>query len=106
MNDALAGRVLTTSDFRVPQLATSDLSGRDVVEVVSRGKHLLTRIDGGLTLHTHFRMDGTWHVYLSGAAWTGGPAWQGRGVLENAPWQAGGYWLPLLRPGPPPGGHP
>jgi endonuclease VIII len=59
---ALAGRVLTRSDFRVPRYATTDLSGRTVRETVSRGKHLLTRVDGGLTVHTHLRMDGSWRI--------------------------------------------
>ncbi|NHC13611.1 Fpg/Nei family DNA glycosylase [Motilibacter deserti] len=102
MHDALAGRVLTRTDFRVPQLATADLSGRTVTEVVSRGKHLLTRIDDGQTLHTHFRMDGSWHLYRPGERWRGGPAWQARVVLENAEWQAVGYRMPvveLLAPG-------
>ena len=96
LHDALAGRVLTRSDFRVPQLATTDLTGREVVEVVSRGKHLLTRIAGELTLHTHFRMDGSWHLYRPGARWNGGPAHQVRVVLENADWQAVGYRLPVV----------
>ena len=56
MHDALAGRSLTRTDFRVPQHATADLTGRTVVEVVARGKHMLTRIEGGITLHTHFKM--------------------------------------------------
>jgi endonuclease-8 len=96
MHEALAGRVLTTTDFRVPSLATTDLSGRSVLEVVPRGKHLLTRLEGGLTLHTHFRMDGSWHLYRPGDRWTGGPAWQVRAVLENADWQAVGYRLPVV----------
>src|SRR4051812_3062491 len=102
MNDALAGRVLTRTDFRVPQLAAADLRGRTVTQVVARGKHLLTRLDDGSTLHTHFRMDGTWHLYRPGERWRGGPAWQARVVLENAEWQAVGYRLPvveLLGPG-------
>jgi endonuclease-8 len=97
MDDALAGRVLVRTDFRVPQLATADLSGQTVLEVASRGKHLLTRTDAGLTLHTHFKMDGTWHLYRPGARWSGGPAWQVRAVLENADWQAVGYRLPLVQ---------
>jgi endonuclease-8 len=96
LHDALAQRVLTRSDFRVPQLATADLAGQTVVEVASRGKHLLTRTDAGLTLHTHFRMDGTWHLYRPGARWSGGPAWQVRAVLENDDWQAVGYRLPVV----------
>ncbi|MDX6202871.1 MAG: endonuclease [Frankiales bacterium] len=96
MHAALAGRVLTTSDFRVPQLATTDLTGRSVLEVVSRGKHLLTRIDGGLTLHTHFRMDGSWRLFPAGRPWSGGPDWQVRVVLANDDWQAVGYRLPVV----------
>ena len=96
LHDALAGRVLTRTDFRVPQLATADLTGRTVTEVVSRGKHLLTRVDDDLTLHTHFRMDGTWHLYRPGDRWRGGPDWQVRLLLENADWQAVGYRLPVV----------
>ena len=96
LHDALAGRVLTRSDFRVPQLATTDLAGRTVTEVVSRGKHLLTRVDDDLTLHTHFLMDGAWHLYRPGERWRGGPAWQVRLVLENEDWQAVGYRMPVV----------
>ena len=63
LDDALAGDVLQRSDLRVPALATADLAGRRVLEVRPRGKHLLTRVEGGLTLHTHLRMDGMWHLY-------------------------------------------
>ncbi|MDP9399196.1 MAG: hypothetical protein M3P96_15840 [Actinomycetota bacterium] len=96
MHDALAGRTLTRSDFRVPQLATVDLAGRAVLEVVSRGKHLLTRVEGGATLHTHFRMEGSWHLYRPGARWQGGPDWQIRAILANADWTAVGYRLPVV----------
>ena len=96
LHEALAGDVLVRSDFRVPSLATVDLGGRTVVEVVPRGKHLLTRLSGGLTLHTHFRMDGSWHLYRPGDRWTGGPEWQVRAVLETASWQAVGYRLPVV----------
>lgn len=96
LHAALAGQVLTRSDFRVPQLATTDLAGRTVAEVVARGKHLLTRIDDDLTLHTHFRMDGSWHLYRPGDRWRGGPGWAVRLVLETARWQAIGYRLPVV----------
>lgn len=62
LHRGLAGAVLAGSDLRVPALATSDLSGRRTVEVVPRGKHLLHRVEGGLTLHSHLRMDGSWRV--------------------------------------------
>ena len=96
LHGAMAGEVLQRSDFRVPSLAETDLSGRRVLEVAPRGKHLLWRLDGGLTLHTHFRMDGSWHLYRPGDRWTGGPDWQVRAVLETAPWTAVGYRLPVL----------
>jgi endonuclease VIII len=96
LHEALAGRVLTRSDFRVPQLATVDLAGRRVTEVVSRGKHLLVRLDDELSLHTHFRMDGTWHLYRHGDRRRGGPDWQVRVLLENDAWQAVGYRLPVV----------
>lgn len=96
LHEALAGEVLTRSDFRVPQLATVDLSGQTVLAVVPRGKHMLTRLSSGLSLHTHFRMDGSWHLYRPGDRWQGGPAWQVRVVLENRSWQAVGYRLPVV----------
>jgi endonuclease-8 len=96
LDDALSGRVLTGSDFRVPRYATVDLAGRTVRDVVSRGKHLLTRIGDDLTLHTHFRMDGSWHLYRHGDPWRGGAGHQIRVVLENAEWQAVGYRLPVV----------
>ena len=93
---ALASDVLTRTDFRVPSLATTDLSGRAVVEVVPRGKHLLMRIEGGLTLHSHLRMDGAWHLHRPGARWTGGPEHEIRVVLSTSAWDAIGYRLPVL----------
>ncbi|RVU16096.1 Fpg/Nei family DNA glycosylase [Streptomyces antnestii] len=96
LHTALAGQVLTRSDLRVPRFATADLTGRAVLDVTPRGKHLLTRIEGGLTLHSHLRMDGSWKVYAPGERWTGGPGHQIRAVLGNATRTAVGYRLPVL----------
>ena len=52
----------------MPRYATADLTGRTVLDVIPRGKHLLTRVEGGLTLHSHLRMDGSWKVYENGRA--------------------------------------
>jgi endonuclease VIII len=92
MHDTLAGRVLTRFDLRVPRHATADLAGRSVVEVLPRGKHMLTRLDGAVTLHTHFKLDGAWHLGRPGTRWRG-PAHQVRAVLANAEWEAVGYRL-------------
>jgi endonuclease-8 len=94
LDEALAGRVLTRSDFRVPRAATADLTGRVVRDVVSRGKHLLTRVDGNVTVHTHLRMEGSWRIRPARA-----PVPRDhrvRLVLANAEWQAVGYSLGLV----------
>ncbi|MEU9910556.1 DNA-formamidopyrimidine glycosylase family protein [Streptomyces sp. NPDC051001] len=96
LHTALAGKVLTRSDLRVPKYATADLTGRTVLDVTPRGKHLLTRIEGGLTLHSHLKMDGSWKVYATEQRWTGGPAHQIRAILGTADRTAVGYRLPVL----------
>ena len=96
LHAALAGRRLTRADLRVPRYATADLTGRTVHEVVSRGKHLLTRLDDDLTLHTHLRMDGSWRLFRPGQRWSGGPAHTVRVVLGNADWTAVGFRLPVV----------
>ncbi|MFE6522561.1 DNA-formamidopyrimidine glycosylase family protein [Streptomyces sp. NPDC057794] len=96
LHDALAGHVLIRSDLRVPRFATADLTGRAVLDVTPRGKHLLTRIEGGLTLHSHLRMDGSWKVYANGQRWSGGPGHQIRAILGTTDRTAVGYRLPVL----------
>jgi endonuclease-8 len=93
MNTALAGSTLRRGEFRIPQLATVDLTGATVREVVPRGKHLLIRLDDGRTLRTHFRMDGSWHIYRPGARWHGGPAYDIRTILTTDEWECVGYRL-------------
>ncbi|MFN2539661.1 MAG: Fpg/Nei family DNA glycosylase [Mycobacteriales bacterium] len=96
LHDALAGKQLVGSDFRVPQLATVDLAGETVLEVASRGKHLLMRLSSERTLHTHFRMEGSWHLYSPGSRWSGGPEHEVRVVLAVADRVAVGYRLPVI----------
>jgi endonuclease VIII len=96
--DRLDGQVLTATDFRVPQHATADLSGGTVVETVSRGKHLLTRIDRGeesWTLHTHLKMEGSWKMLRPGQRWPR-PAHTARVVLETARDLAVGFSLGIV----------
>ena len=97
LHAALAGRRLETAELRWPSLATADLSGRDVLEVISAGKHILTRIDGDLTLHSHLRMEGSWHVHAAGEAWRTRRADHAvRAILANAEWTAIGHRLGML----------
>ncbi len=62
LTEALGGLPLVRADLRWPTVAGADLLGRTVLETASHGKHLLTRLDDGRTLHTHLRMDGTWQI--------------------------------------------
>jgi endonuclease-8 len=92
LHAALAGRRLLATDFRVPRFATADLRGQSVREVVARGKHLLLRTDTGVTLHSHLKMEGAWHLYRPRERWRG-PDWQVRVVLRTEPWTAVGFRL-------------
>ena len=94
---ALAGTTLTGSDFRVPRLATADLTGWTVAESTCRGKHLLLRLRDPdarpYTLHSHLRMDGAWRAYGPAQRWTGRPAHTIRVVLRAPAAVAVGYHL-------------
>jgi endonuclease VIII len=94
LDEALTGRVLERSDFRVPRFATTDLAGRAVTGTVSRGKHLLTRVDGGITIHTHLRMDGSWRIRPAGGHVPRDH--RIRLVLANRERQALGYQLGIV----------
>lgn len=91
LNAALAGQVVTTSDFRVPAYATVDLSGEIVHSVASRGKHLLMRI-GNRVVHSHLKMEGEWRVHRPGERWRR-PAFQARVVIETSGVVAVGFDL-------------
>jgi endonuclease-8 len=94
LDKALTGQVLTKSDFRVPSLATSDISGATVTGTVARGKHLLTRFDNGLTLRTHLKMEGIWYTHPVGSRWRR-PAHTARVVLRTATTEAVGFQVTL-----------
>lgn len=61
LRDALVGQTLTECDVRVPRVATVDLTGHVVDEVLSRGKHLFLRV-GSTSIHAHLKMEGSWRV--------------------------------------------
>ncbi|MHB8240989.1 MAG: Fpg/Nei family DNA glycosylase [Solirubrobacteraceae bacterium] len=69
----LAGHV--PDEIRTPQPRHSldrwpqALAGKEVRSVDAHGKHLFVRFDGGLTLHSHLRMTGSWGVYREGERW-------------------------------------
>jgi endonuclease-8 len=67
-----------------------------VEEVTARGKNLLIRFDDGRVLHTHLRMQGSWHVYRPGERFQR-PEHQARVVLEVADALAVCFSAPTVR---------
>jgi endonuclease-8 len=96
LHAALAGQVLTRSDFRVPRYATVSLTGQIVTEAVARGKHLLIRTDRGITVHTHLKMEGYWRIQPADIGRPFGRSHQLRLVLGNPQWVAAGYLLGIM----------
>ncbi|HEX5407482.1 MAG TPA: DNA-formamidopyrimidine glycosylase family protein [Pseudonocardiaceae bacterium] len=92
MDEALAGALLTKGELRHPRLVETTLTGRTVLGVRSVGKHLFTRFDDGVSLHTHFKMDGAWHLYRPADRWRG-RSHDVRAVLVTERWTAVGFRL-------------
>ncbi len=88
---ALGGRIVERFDTHLAPLAVVDqrapVAGRLVERVEARGKHLLMHLSGDLTLRTHMRMQGSWHIYKPGERWRG-PARDAHIVITTAAWVA------------------
>jgi endonuclease VIII len=73
LHRALAGHVVTRFESVFPAVTRvaedQPVVGGTVTSVASRGKHLLMSFSNGLVLHTHMRMNGSWHLYPAGARW-------------------------------------
>ncbi|MFN2464860.1 MAG: DNA-formamidopyrimidine glycosylase family protein [Candidatus Dormibacteria bacterium] len=78
---ALRPRLVGKAVLRAEPAAIRRLGGRQVTGVDATGKHLMMRFEGGLSLHSHMRMNGAWHVYAPGQRWRR-PAHTARAVLE------------------------
>lgn len=79
LRPALRGKELTRVELpRVPR--PHPRTGTPITGVEARGKHLLVHTGDGLTLHTHLRMTGSWHLYRPGERWRK-PARSARVVL-------------------------
>ena len=78
---ALVGREIVSVETPQPRHGQDAwprrLAGREVERVDAHGKHLFVRFSGGLTLHSHLRMNGSWGVYPTGQRWALSPrrAW-------------------------------
>ena len=63
LNKVFAGRHLARAELRWGRLIDSDLVGMTTIAVVPRGKHILHRLESGLTIHSHLKMEGSWRIY-------------------------------------------
>jgi endonuclease-8 len=68
--------------------------GRTVERVESKGKWLLMRFSGDLTLLTHMLMSGSWHIYRPGERWQRGRQHM-RIVIETARFVAVAFNVPV-----------
>jgi endonuclease VIII len=94
----LGGRIVTRFESVYPALTRIDddrpIAGRTVEGVTSRGKHILMTFSGDLVLHTHMRMNGSWHGYPPGAAWRL-PARDMRVLVATKEFVAVGFNVPV-----------
>jgi len=98
LHRALAGRVVTRFDSVLPKLLrvhdTAPITSRMIDSVTAAGKHVLMRFSGGLTLRTHMRMNGSWHVYRPGERWRR-PRRDMRIVVATDDYEAVGFNIPV-----------
>ena len=100
LRSVLHGTALERVDARGAHLvaarAAQQLRGATVTGVEARGKHLLVHVDRGLTVHSHLRMDGVWHLYQRGERWRKARrrAWL---VLGSGQWDAVNFDGPILQ---------
>lgn len=95
LRPALAGHVLTR--FEAPRLVGDrPVAGERIDGVEARGKNLLVHFSGGLSLRTHMRMTGSWHLHRTGERWRK-PAHLVRALLEaDSGWQAVCFQAPVV----------
>ena len=100
LDAALAGQVLVRGELRWPDLGGVDLAGVGVVGHGTYGKHLLTRLGDGRTLHTHLRMEGRWRLVrtweLTAGAGRADRSPQVRAVLAAERWTCLGIDLGMM----------
>jgi endonuclease-8 len=98
LHRALAGKVVTRFESAYPAVTRvaddHPIVGRTIESVAARGKHLLMSFSGDLVLHTHMRMNGSWHLYPAGARWQRSPR-DMRVLVATADAVAVGFNVPI-----------
>lgn len=70
--------------------------GERIEAVEARGKHLLVHFSGGLTLRTHMKMTGSWHLYRVGERWRKGAHLVRALVEADSGWVAVCFQAPVV----------
>jgi endonuclease-8 len=70
--------------------------GTRIDDVESRGKHLLVHFADGLTLRTHMRMTGSWHLYRAGERWRKAPHLLRALIEADSGWTAVCFAAPVV----------
>jgi len=98
LHRVLAGHTVTRFDSVYPAITRiaedTPIVGRTIESVAARGKHLLITFSGDLILRTHMRMNGSWHLYRTGARWLR-PAGEMRVLVATADAVAVGFNVPI-----------
>lgn len=98
LRPALAGQELTR--LSLPRVAGDrPRLGERIVDVRAVGKHLMIDFSGGLTLETHMKMTGAWHLYRVGERWQKG-GHLARAEVEVDGWVAVCFSAPVVQLGP------
>src|SRR5262245_39623797 len=99
LHRVLAGKIVTRFESVFPAVTRiaddRPIIGRTIEAVESRGKHILMVFSESLVLHTHMRMNGSWHVYPAGARWQR-PARDMRVLVGTADAVAVGFNVPVV----------
>ncbi|HTU62070.1 MAG TPA: DNA-formamidopyrimidine glycosylase family protein, partial [Polyangiales bacterium] len=98
LHRALAGKVVTSFETTLAPLERvnddTPIRGRTVERVEARGKWCLIFFSGDLTLLTHMRMSGSWHIYKTGERWQA-PRTAMRVVITCGDVQAVAFHVPV-----------
>jgi endonuclease-8 len=98
LHRALAGKRVAKFETAFAQLARIDdespIAGRTIERVRAVGKHLIIDFSGDLSLRTHMRMNGSWHIYKTGERWQR-PRGDMRVVVATDDYVAVGFNVPI-----------
>ncbi len=98
LHQALAGKLVVRFESVLPALnrvhEDHSFTGQTIEQVRAVGKHILMQFSGGLVLHTHMRMSGSWHIYKPGESWQR-PRRDMRLVVATSDYEAVGFTIPI-----------